>query len=102
MAWYSVRCIFRSLDAATYEERITLWRASNFDDAIAQAEHDAREYASVLRYDYVGFSQAYWLPDEKLESGSEVFSLLRDSDLEATAYLDRFFDTGSEYQRSLD
>jgi len=31
-------------------------------------------------------------------TGAEVFSLLRESDLEPDAYLDAFFDTGTERQ----
>jgi hypothetical protein len=33
------------------------------------------------------------------EQGTEVFSLLRVSDLGADKYLDRFFDTGFEHQQ---
>ena len=35
--WFSVRCVFRhgaaNSDAGRYEERVTLWQASDFDDA---------------------------------------------------------------------
>ena len=45
-AWFSVRCLFL-LDPekpATYEERVTVWKASSFDDAIALAEHLRARY----------------------------------------------------------
>jgi hypothetical protein len=33
--WYAVRCLFK--DDAVFEERITVWRADDFDAAIGQA-----------------------------------------------------------------
>ncbi len=49
----------------------------------------------------MGLARSYSLPDNAIANGLEVFSLLRDSDLDPPAYLDRFFDTGTEHQRSL-
>jgi hypothetical protein len=102
--WYAVRCVFAfervSEDAArTYEERVTLWRASSHDAAIERAEAEARDYADVLApAEYVGLAQSYELPDAPAD-GVEVFSLLRDSDLTLSDYLDAFFDTGTERQQ---
>jgi hypothetical protein len=44
--WFSVRCIFQCDDEAPamYEERITLWRAARFEEAIALAEAEAEDY----------------------------------------------------------
>jgi hypothetical protein len=102
--WFSVRCIFRSpltedLPSGTrvYEERITLWRAPTFDDAIRMAEDEAQEYVRDIEYEYVGLAQAYVLPDEP-GHGAEVYSLLRESRLPPSKYLNRFFDTGAERQ----
>jgi hypothetical protein len=53
--WYTVRCLFA--DAGTYEERITLWLATDFDEAIAKGEGEATEYAEDLGLDVVGLSQ---------------------------------------------
>lgn len=96
MKWFSVRCVFR--DDTTYEERITLWEADDFDDAIARAEADASDYAENVGVEYLGLAQAYCLPDEPTD-GAEVFSLMRDSDLPSSEYLNAFFDSGSESQR---
>jgi hypothetical protein len=46
--WYSVRCVIRSaatsgVDGWTYEERVTMWRASSLDEAIERAEHEAND-----------------------------------------------------------
>jgi len=80
-----------------YEERITLWKAANLDDAIAQAEAEAAEYADTLESEYVGLAQAYHLA-EKPKHGAEVFSLIRTSVLDPESYLTAFFDTGDECQ----
>jgi hypothetical protein len=48
--------------------------------------------------EYTGLAQAYLLFDE-VGDGAEVFSLLRTSNLDPDAYLDRYFDTGHERQR---
>jgi hypothetical protein len=97
--WYSVRCIFKAGDRSAYEERITLWRADSIDDAIRLAEIEASEYGGDVGWSYVGLAQAYELKAESVGNGSEVFSLIRNSSLQAIEYLDRFFDTGTEVQR---
>jgi hypothetical protein len=108
--WFAVRCLFRKSRVPTtdpgghgYEERITLWRASNIDEAIAKAETEALDYASIIKEapdEYLGLAQAYALGDSPDQEGAEVFSLIRDSTLDPERYLDAFFDTGQEHQRS--
>src|SRR3979490_228378 len=92
MDWFAVRHVIKNEDA--YEERITLWRAASFQDAIARAEAEAATYAwegtEPLR-----LYQAYQLAGAPADGG-EVFSLIRRSGLPANAYLDSFFSTGSE------
>jgi len=97
--WFSVRCVFRRED--TFEERITLWRATDFEEAITLAEADARDYAQTLEAEYLGLAQAFHLSESDLDSAVEVFSLIRQSDLDPEEYLSAFFDTGTELQRSL-
>ena len=98
--WYGVRCVFRWTEAVepSYEERVTVWHAVDVDSALALAETEAREYAKEMGAAYVGLAQAYATGNEELVSGSEVFSLLRDSALPPEEYVDRFFDTGDEHQ----
>ena len=104
MSSFSVRCIFRWEPRADqrrkhlYEERITLWVADSIDEAIALAEQEARAYACGGD-EYLGYCQAYALVESVEESGVEVFSLLRQSDLDPKEYVDAFFDTGEEHQR---
>ena len=82
-----------------YEERITLWECDDIDEAIELAENEAGLY--MLKNDHASclkFYQAYWLDDEidNLVNGSEMYSLLRESDLNKDDCLDRFFDTNHE------
>jgi hypothetical protein len=101
--WFSVRCVFEltsdSRDERSYEERITLWRANDFDAAVASAEAEAAEYAATLSATYLGLAQAFAIAGD-VADGCEVFSLIRDSDLPPALYLDAFFDTGAEYQQN--
>jgi len=104
--WYAVRCVFvfGDTEEATYEERVTLWRAESFEAAIAKAEAEAARYAKTLDAEYSGFAQAYHLSVENrpLDSGDEIFSLMRDSTLAANEYVSRYFDTGAERQQTAD
>jgi hypothetical protein len=95
--WFSTRCVFRHLDPAMFEERITVWQAADVDEAIELAEAEAEEYAQDNEIEFNGFVQAYSMFDQ-LEPGAEVFSLGRVSDLSEDDYLTRFFDTGFERQ----
>jgi pentatricopeptide repeat protein len=100
--WFSVRCVFQVNDESpfTYEERITLWRADSFEEAIALAEAEASEYARDTGLRYLDLAQAYQLADE-VDHGAEVFSLMRDSGLQPDDYLDTFFETGTERQGTI-
>ncbi|WP_369138881.1 hypothetical protein [Modestobacter versicolor] len=110
--WYGVRCVFRRswpgdragqvAGVASYEERVTLWRAGSFDAAIALGEAEATEYAALLEdVTALAFVQAYALA-EPPGHGAEVFSSIRDSALTPDDYLDQFFDTGRERQHTVD
>ncbi len=107
--WFSVRCVYRTKAAgaatadAAYEERVTLWRAASADHAIELAEAEAKEYATRIAGSadaYLDFAQSYELSDEPGD-GAEIFSLIRESALAPTKYLDTFFDTGDEAQQIL-
>ncbi|WP_067830543.1 hypothetical protein [Actinomadura kijaniata] len=102
--WYGVRCVFRwpREDGRLYEENVTVWRAASFDEAIARAEAEARDYATACDGRYLELAQAYFIGgDESIIEGAEVFSLVRGSDLAADDYVTRYFDTGEERQRHL-
>jgi len=104
MASFSVRCIFRWPDTPatashTYEERITLWSAQDIDASIALAEAEARSYAAESKSEYLGFCQAYAMYNQVDASAVEVFSLLRESTLAPSEYIETFFATGAERER---
>ena len=88
--------------AYLYEERVTAWTADSFEDAIALAEAELAEYASDLDGKALDLFQAFVLDGEfePITQGAEVFSLLRQSDLDANEYIDTFFVTGHEHERS--
>lgn len=110
---FSVRCILLH-ETDTYEERITLWYAKGLSEAIAMAEEEVQEYAALLEARYLGFAQAYGPldqlgPDDPygpleyeeggvLTSGSELFSLMRTSNLPPDEYLVAYFATGLEIE----
>jgi hypothetical protein len=97
--WFGVRCIFRLGDARGYEERVTIWQAAGFAEAIAMAEADAATYADGRPHiEFLGLSQSFHM-FEPPGQGVEVFSLIRESELGPDSYLHRFFDTGSERQQ---
>lgn len=98
--WFAVRCVF-DIDRPEgtpylYEERMTLWRAADFEEAIELAITEAKNvYADADDVQYTGLAQAFELLDPP-GHGAEIFSLMRASALKTNKYLDRFFDTGTE------
>jgi len=103
MESFSVRCIFKWSPRADqklkylYEERITLWQAENLEQAIEFAENEASEYSDES-CEFLGLSQGYTMFELTQGNGIEVFSLLRESNLEPELYLESFFKSGSERQ----
>src|SRR5215210_4053784 len=101
MPWYAVRCVLRhSHDQRLYEERITVWHASSFNEAVGRAESEASEYGAMVGSASLGLTQAFEIAEDQVTEGTEVFSLIRESELAPKDYLDTFFDTGTERQRS--
>ncbi|MGJ8640590.1 MAG: hypothetical protein ACSHYA_14470 [Opitutaceae bacterium] len=113
MATYSVRSVLEWTGRNEirkkhlYEERITVWNAESLDEAIALAEKEEAEYihcesSKKEAMVSLSFYQAYWAYEEVdlRKQGLEIFSLLRESDLEPDDYLDAFFDTGTERQQA--
>lgn len=103
--WYSVRCIFRHKKRSDmtknylYEERITLWKAVSFDEAIELAEKEAKEYARNNECEYIELAQTYHLYDDEIAHGTEIFSLMREHNYTPKRYIDRYFDTNYERQQ---
>jgi hypothetical protein len=97
--WFGVRCLFQWRGQGCFEERITMWRATSFEEAIRKAEFEAANYADTNDLIYLGLAQGFWVFEDRITDGTEVFSLVRESDLDVESYLDAFYDSGSERQR---
>ncbi|HVW38724.1 MAG TPA: DUF4288 domain-containing protein [Pirellulales bacterium] len=101
--WYGVRLIYKhtGFEKQAYEERVLIVRADSFAAAIRQAEEYSKEYEDE-KCQYVGHAMGFHIFDETgpcVGPGVEVFSLMRESNLDVEEYLDRFHDTGSERAR---
>jgi hypothetical protein len=103
--WFSVRTIVHRPDDRVFEERITLWRRVDADEAAEAALAESAEYAADVGGEDCGLAQVYE-PESDLTGGlrapadgCEIFSLTRESDLSPGDYLDTFFDTGREQQQ---
>ena len=100
--WYGAKCVFlhteiESCPGQVYEERVILVRAESFDEAISRAEIMAEEYANdVDGCSYTGFVNVFHIYEENVGDGTEVYSLMRKSDLDKDEYLNTFYDTGTE------
>jgi Domain of unknown function (DUF4288) len=101
--WFSAKTIYKHhrVEAGTpkvvFEERVVLFRAMSFEEAIVQAEAEAREYrGSAGETVYLDFVNVYHLFDASVGHRTEVYSLMRESNLSNKEYLDTFYDTGQE------
>lgn len=106
--WYSAKCMFQHHafgnagepgKLAVYEERIVLFRASSADEAIRLAESEASIYARDNHADYLGYVDVYQMFSAPFGSGTELYSLMRSSDLAPADFVTRYFDDGSQRSR---
>ncbi len=98
--WYSVKGLFRwymNDGGATerIEERVILFEANSFDDAIDLAEAEAKSYccpdrSANFRIEPVGWWHAYWI-GETPASGIEVFARGAKTELAADAFVRRYY-----------
>jgi hypothetical protein len=101
--WYGAKTLYQVQSNTVespnklYEERVVILKASSLDDAIDEAEKEARQYASDgSGITFLGYVNVFKLVSEKIKDKTEVFSLMRESRLRANKYIDRYFDTGKE------
>lgn len=102
-SWFGAKCVFAypsgSLaDEQLYEERVILLKAIDFDEAIALAEKEARSYATSCIY--TGFVNVFQISAHEIVEGTEVYSLMRSSELDSGEYLNYFHDIGTEKTRN--
>lgn len=99
--WYGVKGLFRwyfkeSGETASIEERVVLFKADSFDDAIAKAEAEAVDYcvddaSANYKIESMEWWNAFVIGNEMLDSGTEVFSRLVDSSLSSSSFLKRYY-----------
>ena len=100
--WYSARTAYEVLVSPRikgyhlYEDRIIVLQALSIDNAIEEAEKEAKIYAQKAGCKYLDFVTVFHLFENDIKHKTEVYSLMRDSKLSDDRYLDRFFDTGKE------
>ena len=99
--WYAAKLIFGwyrdSGKRKCYEERIVLFRALSFEEAIEHAEKESQRYCRESssednRIRYEGFLDVYHLFEPTVGHGVEIYSKIRKSPLEPSEYLDRYYD----------
>jgi len=100
--WFSVRCLFshptraKESDVNLYEERITLWRCGSCDEAYKLARVEAETYAKESDSILIDTTDAFHLFDEECGHGSEVWSNMRGSHLDAKTYTNTFCTTDKD------
>lgn len=105
--WYAVKGLFRwyfkeTGNTANFEERVVVFLASSFDEALDLAEQEAKTYCTEdpsanFRIESINAFMAY-LIDEPITSGMEVFSRLMDSDLSSERFLRRYYPKCHEHK----
>lgn len=98
--WYTARCLFSHKDIPgcqkyVYEERILLIEAKSEKEAMQKAIHDAMKYASANQdVAFTGQVDIFHLYADKLEDGTEIYSVMNESPMERDAYIKRFYMRG--------
>lgn len=94
--WYAIRVVIshpsrvKAGDGNLYEERVTIWRTGSLAKAYELAEEEARVYAEEAGAVFVCCTDSFHLFDEKVGEGSEVWSMMRGSHLDARTYVNTF------------
>lgn len=101
--WYGAKTLYQvqtntvESPKKLYEERVVILKASSLDNAIVEAEKEARQYASDdSGITYLEYVNVFKLISQEIRDKTEVFSLMRESRLGANKYIDRYFNTGNE------
>jgi len=81
--WFGVRCVFRTSDRRPTRSASPCGRRAPRPRHRAGRGRGPR-YSGLVASEYLRIAQAYWIGTEQPSRGSEVFSLLRESDLDAT------------------
>ena len=95
--WFSVRYVVRHTKNDMYEEKTVLVKANSHEEALEKAETEAREYCQDLKdAEYLGYAETFHLFDEVVEDGTEIYSVMRSSNLSPEEYMKTYINTGNE------
>ena len=100
--WFAVRCLFSHptrkhfSEEQLFEERITLWRADSWDEAFTAAEAEAANYANSANCIFVRALDGFHLFDSTVGEASEVWSVMRGSNMDADTYILTFCKTARD------
>ena len=103
--WYGIKCLVEHSGLSgepgllVYEERIVIFRASGFDQAIERAEREVADYAQRNGARYIGYCNAYKIDAPAIEDGTEVYSLMREVPLSPGEFITRYYDDGTDKHR---
>jgi hypothetical protein len=100
--WYAARCVFEHRDLSRlegtpcYEERIVVFRARSFREALRKGESEARGYCQdAVECRYLGFIEVFHLFEPALKEGAEVFSVMRSKAMSKAKFIKTYYDDGS-------
>jgi len=102
--WFGAKTLYEHIGLAgpkskkkVYEERVVVFRARDENEAMALAEEEARKYVANLKSTrYLGYVMLYITMENVIRSGTEVYSLMRQTDLNPRAFQARYHDAKSE------
>ena len=99
--WYAVKGLFRwyfkdNGETINVEERVVVFLARSFDHALELAEAEAVQYCAEeesanFRIEPLEWWEAYRIGEERLMSGTEVYSRLASTSLSGEAFLKRYY-----------
>jgi hypothetical protein len=97
--WYAVRSLLFDKQGGHYEERTVLFNASSPEEAIKLAEEEVAQYCEDLEsVESAGYLDTFHIFGSEIGSGTEIFSLIRTTDMDRDEYIDRFLDSGLEHR----
>lgn len=98
-SWYGVRSIIRSdrtvdgKPCRTFEERIVLFRAATFEEALAKGETEAKQYtADWPNQKALDHLVAFHIHNDELREGVEVWSCIRGLDMTDEEFVRKFYE----------
>lgn len=102
-SWFGAKCLFvhnnlsKEEDIIIYEERVIVVRANDSDWAIKKVEKKAKEYAqNENECEYLNFIDCFIIENDKISDFTEVYSIMRKSNLEADEFISQYYDDGEQ------